>query len=141
MGYPIYARIGNLDVEIRNSNGIGGGELVGWLPIVGIKDTVQLKLLAWLKDKIYRSRKMKLRKVKKITLILNVKSGTSPSSNCSKPLHRNLSQATGRDVVITSIGNYSLSSSSYLLTMKNSKSILISNCLKLYYNYFIDMLY
>jgi hypothetical protein len=36
MGYPVYARIGNLDVEIRNSNGIGGGELVGWLPIVGL---------------------------------------------------------------------------------------------------------
>jgi hypothetical protein len=131
MGYPIYARIGNLDVEIRNSNGIGGGELVGWLPIVGIKVTVQLKLSAWLKNKIYRSRKMKLRKVKKTTLILNVKSGTSPSPNCSKPLHRNLSQATGRDVVITLIGNYSLLSSYYLLTMKNSKSILISNCLKL----------
>ena len=46
MRYPIYARIGNLDTEIRNSNGIGGGELVGWLLIVGIKDTVQLKLLA-----------------------------------------------------------------------------------------------
>jgi hypothetical protein len=36
MGYPVYARIGNLDVDIRNSNGIGGGELVGWLPIVGL---------------------------------------------------------------------------------------------------------
>ena len=36
MGYPVYARIGNLDIELCNSNGIGGGELVGWLPIVGL---------------------------------------------------------------------------------------------------------
>lgn len=35
MGYPIYARIANFNVSIRNTNGIGGGELVGWLPIVG----------------------------------------------------------------------------------------------------------
>lgn len=35
MGYPVYARIGNVNVSIRNTNGIGGGELVGWLPIVG----------------------------------------------------------------------------------------------------------
>jgi hypothetical protein len=36
MGYPVYERIGYIDVEIRNSNGIGGGELVGWLPIVSL---------------------------------------------------------------------------------------------------------
>ena len=36
MGYPIYACIGNLDVEFCNSNGIGGGELVGLLPIVSL---------------------------------------------------------------------------------------------------------
>ena len=35
MGYMVYARIGNFIVSIRNTNGIGGGELVGWLPIVG----------------------------------------------------------------------------------------------------------
>lgn len=33
-GYPIVARCANLPVHIRNSNGIGGGEVVGWLPIV-----------------------------------------------------------------------------------------------------------
>jgi hypothetical protein len=27
-------RIGNLPVEIRNSTGVGGGRVVGWLPIV-----------------------------------------------------------------------------------------------------------
>jgi len=35
MGYPVIARIGNLPVDIRNGKGLGGGELVGWLPIVG----------------------------------------------------------------------------------------------------------
>jgi hypothetical protein len=35
VGYPVYSRIGNLDVNIRNTDGVGGGELVGWLPIVG----------------------------------------------------------------------------------------------------------
>jgi hypothetical protein len=36
MGYPIVARLGNLPVEIRNGKGasVGGGCIVGWLPIV-----------------------------------------------------------------------------------------------------------
>jgi len=32
-GYPIMARIANLPVDIRNGEGIGGGQVVGWLPI------------------------------------------------------------------------------------------------------------
>jgi Plavaka transposase len=34
-GYPVMARCGNLPVGIRNGKGIGGGRVVGWLPIVG----------------------------------------------------------------------------------------------------------
>ncbi|EPQ59138.1 hypothetical protein GLOTRDRAFT_103193 [Gloeophyllum trabeum ATCC 11539] len=34
MGYPVVARIANLDIEVRNGNGVGGGRVVGWLPIV-----------------------------------------------------------------------------------------------------------
>ncbi|EKM76684.1 hypothetical protein AGABI1DRAFT_93876 [Agaricus bisporus var. burnettii JB137-S8] len=34
MGYPIVARLASLPVGIRNSEGIGGGSIVGWLPIV-----------------------------------------------------------------------------------------------------------
>lgn len=34
MGYPVYAQINNLPSEVRNGTGIGGGRLVGWLPIV-----------------------------------------------------------------------------------------------------------
>jgi hypothetical protein len=65
---------------------------------------------------------MKPRKVKRTTWILNVKSGTSVSSNCLKPLRKNLSQATGRNAVIRLTGIYSPSFSYYLLTTKNSKS-------------------
>ncbi|EKM74156.1 hypothetical protein AGABI1DRAFT_95836 [Agaricus bisporus var. burnettii JB137-S8] len=34
MGYPIVAQLANLPVGIRNSEGVGGGSVVGWLPIV-----------------------------------------------------------------------------------------------------------
>lgn len=33
-GYPVIARCANLPVELQNGNGIGGGRVVGWLPIV-----------------------------------------------------------------------------------------------------------
>lgn len=32
--YPVVARCANLPTDIRNSNGVGGGRVVGWLPIV-----------------------------------------------------------------------------------------------------------
>ncbi|KAF9554728.1 hypothetical protein CPC08DRAFT_696425 [Agrocybe pediades] len=32
-GYPVVVRCGNLPVSIRNSEGVGGSRLVGWLPI------------------------------------------------------------------------------------------------------------
>ncbi len=38
MGYLVIARIGNLPADIRNGTGLGGGELVGWLPIVNFSD-------------------------------------------------------------------------------------------------------
>jgi len=34
MGYPVVARLGNLPAEIQNGRGVGGGCVVGWLPIV-----------------------------------------------------------------------------------------------------------
>ncbi|KAI5985055.1 hypothetical protein EDD15DRAFT_2390223 [Pisolithus albus] len=33
-GYPVVARLANLPTSIRNGEGIGGGRVVGWLPIV-----------------------------------------------------------------------------------------------------------
>ena len=33
-GYPVIARIANLDTEIRNGKGFGGGRIVGFLPVV-----------------------------------------------------------------------------------------------------------
>ena len=35
-GYPVVVRCANLPVQIRNSDGIGGGMIVAWLPIVSI---------------------------------------------------------------------------------------------------------
>ncbi|PIL29072.1 hypothetical protein GSI_09120 [Ganoderma sinense ZZ0214-1] len=37
-GYPIFVRLANLPAEIRNSEGYGGGQLVGLLPIVEDED-------------------------------------------------------------------------------------------------------
>jgi Plavaka transposase len=34
-GYPVIARCGNLPINVRNGKGVGGGRIVGWLPIVG----------------------------------------------------------------------------------------------------------
>ncbi|TFK59648.1 hypothetical protein BDN72DRAFT_890374 [Pluteus cervinus] len=33
-GYPVIAQLMNLSSDIRNGNGLGGGRIVGWLPIV-----------------------------------------------------------------------------------------------------------
>lgn len=33
-GYPVLARCANLPITIHNGTGVGGGRLVGWLPIV-----------------------------------------------------------------------------------------------------------
>ncbi|KAK0209572.1 hypothetical protein IW262DRAFT_1468837 [Armillaria fumosa] len=33
-GYPVVARCGNLPIEIRNGNSVGGGRVVGWLPVI-----------------------------------------------------------------------------------------------------------
>ncbi|KAK0207308.1 hypothetical protein IW262DRAFT_1302901 [Armillaria fumosa] len=44
-GYPVIARLGNLKVSIRNSNGVGGGHVIGWLPVI--------KEIANMKRKVY----------------------------------------------------------------------------------------
>ncbi|KIP01685.1 hypothetical protein PHLGIDRAFT_80257, partial [Phlebiopsis gigantea 11061_1 CR5-6] len=38
-GYPVVARIANVDSSIRNGRGMGGGRIVGFLPVVSLKDT------------------------------------------------------------------------------------------------------
>ncbi|KAI0369554.1 hypothetical protein BV20DRAFT_1078292 [Pilatotrama ljubarskyi] len=37
-GYPIMARLANLPAEIRNGTGYGGGQVVGFLPVVRVED-------------------------------------------------------------------------------------------------------
>ncbi|TFK20456.1 hypothetical protein FA15DRAFT_646974 [Coprinopsis marcescibilis] len=39
-GYPVYAKIANLQSDVRNGKGLGGGQLVGWLPVV-VDDTIE----------------------------------------------------------------------------------------------------
>jgi hypothetical protein len=34
-GYPVIVRCANLPTKIRNGTGLGGGRVIGWLPIVG----------------------------------------------------------------------------------------------------------
>ncbi|KAH6885699.1 hypothetical protein BKA70DRAFT_1236963 [Coprinopsis sp. MPI-PUGE-AT-0042] len=53
-GYPVYARDGNLPIDIRNSNGFAGGRMVALLPIVqdeadkaGKPAFVNFKSLVW----------------------------------------------------------------------------------------------
>ncbi|THH17255.1 hypothetical protein EUX98_g9164 [Antrodiella citrinella] len=53
-GYPIIARIANLPVDIRNGTGLGGGRVVGWLPVIeeeaketGKKGFVNMKQAVW----------------------------------------------------------------------------------------------
>ncbi|KAG9310467.1 hypothetical protein JVU11DRAFT_9611 [Chiua virens] len=43
--YPVIARCGNLPVQLRNGKGVGGGRLVGWLPIVPENSEEDGKLL------------------------------------------------------------------------------------------------
>ncbi|KAG1735246.1 hypothetical protein EDD22DRAFT_982430 [Suillus occidentalis] len=45
-GYPIVAQLMNLPTHIRNSQGMGGGYIVGWLPVVK-EDKAHAGLLAW----------------------------------------------------------------------------------------------
>ncbi|KAG1763350.1 hypothetical protein EV702DRAFT_982923 [Suillus placidus] len=52
--YPVFARCGNLPIHIRNTDGLGGGRMVGWLPIVpedseedGKLMYVNLKRVVW----------------------------------------------------------------------------------------------
>lgn len=35
-GHPIVARLSNLDEKIRSSMGVGGGRIVGLVPVVGV---------------------------------------------------------------------------------------------------------
>ncbi|KAK0213713.1 hypothetical protein IW262DRAFT_1467063 [Armillaria fumosa] len=42
-GYPVVACCGNLPIEIRNRNSVGGRRVVGWLPVVHIKEDAKYR--------------------------------------------------------------------------------------------------
>ncbi|EIW74668.1 hypothetical protein CONPUDRAFT_67069, partial [Coniophora puteana RWD-64-598 SS2] len=63
-GYPVVARCANLPAKLRNSTGPGGGQVVGWLPIVdeedkykGTTDWANFKNIVWHKsfEKLFES--------------------------------------------------------------------------------------
>ena len=108
MGYPVYARIANFNTSIRNTNSIGGGELVGWLPIVGHHPRYWSLEVEITDISIYRSQKMRQRKVKRTTWISNVLSGTDHFSNCLNLSQSIQQQAAGWNVEIKFKDNYSL---------------------------------
>ncbi|KAG2036604.1 hypothetical protein BDR03DRAFT_934392 [Suillus americanus] len=39
-GYPVVVQLANLPTDIRNGQGMGGGYIVGWLPVANFKATV-----------------------------------------------------------------------------------------------------
>jgi hypothetical protein len=91
MGYPVIARIGNLPVDIRNGKGLGGGELVGWLPLVGLVILyVSIQLI------LFRSQRMRQRSVKRATLITNVSSGMQLFESFLKPLRNTHTSDVGQ---------------------------------------------
>ncbi|KAG2012091.1 ubiquitin and ribosomal protein S27a [Coprinopsis cinerea AmutBmut pab1-1] len=49
--YPVYAKIANLPAHIRNGKGIGGGCVVGWLPIIPEKDKKSNRSTEWVEYK------------------------------------------------------------------------------------------
>ncbi|KAG2144311.1 hypothetical protein DEU56DRAFT_870425 [Suillus clintonianus] len=58
-GYPVVAHCANLPVDIRNGEGIGGGRVVGWLPIIdeeasehGKPGYINVKRVVWHKSLI-----------------------------------------------------------------------------------------
>jgi hypothetical protein len=44
-GYPVIARLANLPVAIRNGKGLGGGRVVGWLPLVSFETVSYMFIL------------------------------------------------------------------------------------------------
>lgn len=83
MGYPILARCTNLPTDVCNGEGIGGGRVVGWLPMVRIYSS--LKTLYAIEN-FHRLRKMRTRKVSTGLLTSNTSFGMSRFANSLKRL-------------------------------------------------------
>ena len=77
-GYPVMARIVNLPTKIRHGEGIGGGRVVGWLPIVSIFSGKGKT------DDLHRKRLTTVQRTRvgPHGSILNELFGTQPSTSC-----------------------------------------------------------
>ncbi|KAF6755045.1 hypothetical protein DFP72DRAFT_1123733 [Ephemerocybe angulata] len=68
--WPVYARIANLPTKIRNGTGLGGGRIVGWLPVLEDADDplnaakpafIDLKRVIWHKSWTYLLETLKMK--------------------------------------------------------------------------------
>ena len=50
-GYPVVIRCANLPAEIRNGDGVGGGRVIGWLPVARFSVSRQVFKLKFSLDK------------------------------------------------------------------------------------------
>lgn len=120
--YPIVARLANLPVEIRNSNNtMGGGQVVGWLPIVCFSfiNTHQLE------TQLYTTRSKRVKRTD-ISLALSISRmlfGMKPFTSSLKVLSPIPEQAFGSNALMMLYAFYSPLFSSYLQTMKNSRFV------------------
>lgn len=44
-GYPVMVHCANLPIDSQNGKGIGGGRVVGWLPIVSLHFSMMSNLI------------------------------------------------------------------------------------------------
>ena len=119
MGYPVIAQIGNLPVDIRNGKGLGGGELVGWLPIVSF---LALQVLNQLANalRLLRFQKMSQKRAKKAMLIISELSGMNHLRSSWNQLPTVHLLEIGQTVVIEYPGNSFQQLLFYLQTMMSS---------------------
>ncbi|KAI9445866.1 hypothetical protein H4582DRAFT_2069128 [Lactarius indigo] len=109
MAYPVIARYTNLPVEIRNSNGTGGGRVIGWLLIVSPENPEDSKETAFVNFK----REVWHRAFRRIIESIIEKSKTVAGF--------------GAPMALTNY--FTLASSYYLPTMKNNALCLLSGAL------------
>lgn len=80
-GYPVLAHCANLPVSIRNGEGVGGGRLVGWLPIVSA--TMACLVISNTHDTSYSLRKAVSKSTRRAMPMSSERFGIRPSTKLS----------------------------------------------------------
>ena len=116
--YPVVARCANLPVELQNGIGLGGGRVVGWLPIVCCH-AYCLYLILMMHSRL---RKMQQKKESQVMLTSSVLFGTSPFLRCWNQFTNSPKLGSSFNVWMGWSGMSSQSSLCFQQTMKNSMS-------------------